>query len=106
MYQYKLALKNLMRNKLFLSNQIATYNLCGDVTAYTRTRVCLCVFREFMAGEQSRWIFTRPLLAATPSRKCGIDSDKELNMRQQAANLIQEMGQKLQVYPNRNYSCF
>lgn len=48
-----------------------------------------------MAGE--RWIFTNSQLVNTPSRKCGIDSDKELTYRQQAANLIQDMGQKLQV---------
>ena len=50
-----------------------------------------------MAGE--RWLFTRSQLANTPSRKCGQSSDKELTWRQQAANLIQDMGQKLQVYP-------
>ncbi|XP_062570389.1 cyclin-T1-like [Saccostrea cucullata] len=49
-----------------------------------------------MAGE--RWIFTNSQLVNTPSRKCGIDSDKELTYRQQAANLIQDMGQKLQVF--------
>jgi len=52
-----------------------------------------------MAGE--RWIFTKSQLEDTPSRKNGIDSDKELTYRQQAANLIQEMGQRLQVYPIR-----
>ena len=35
----------------------------------------------------------------TPSRKHGIDSDKELSYRHQAANLIQDMGQRLSVYP-------
>ncbi|XP_033726623.1 cyclin-T2-like [Pecten maximus] len=48
-----------------------------------------------MAGE--RWIFTNSQLLDTPSRKCGIDNDKELAYRQQAANLIQEMGQSLIV---------
>jgi len=50
-----------------------------------------------MAGD--RWIFTPEQLVNTPSRKCNIDADKELNYRQQAANLIQDMGQRLQVYP-------
>jgi cyclin T len=45
----------------------------------------------------NRWIFTPEQLANTPSRKCGIDSEKESNYRQQAASLIQDMGQKLQV---------
>ena len=53
-----------------------------------------------MAAE--RWIFTRSQLENTPSRRCGIDSDKELNYRQHTANFIQEMGQKLQVYPSLN----
>ena len=50
-----------------------------------------------MAGE--RWIFSQPQIANTPSRKCGIDAEKELNYRQQTANMVQDMGQKLQVYP-------
>ena len=53
-----------------------------------------------MAAE--RWIFTRSQLENTPSRRCGIDSDKELNYRQNTANFIQDMGQKLQVYPSLN----
>ena len=51
-----------------------------------------------MAAE--RWLFSRSKLENTPSRRCGIDSDKELNYRQHTANFIQEMGQKLQVYPS------
>lgn len=53
----------------------------------------------------SRWMFTREQLLNTPSRKNGIDADKELSYRQQAANLIQDMGQRLQVYPHR-YAVF
>lgn len=51
-----------------------------------------------MAG-QEKWYFTRDQLINSPSRKCGLDADKELAYRQQAANLIQDMGQRLQVYP-------
>ncbi|XP_077009749.1 cyclin-T2 isoform X7 [Tamandua tetradactyla] len=36
-------------------------------------------------------------LENTPSRRCGVEADKELSYRQQAANLIQEMGQRLNV---------
>uniref|UniRef100_A0A096NXX6 Cyclin T2 n=5 Tax=Catarrhini TaxID=9526 RepID=A0A096NXX6_PAPAN len=36
-------------------------------------------------------------LENTPSRRCGVEADKELSCRQQAANLIQEMGQRLNV---------
>ena len=44
-------------------------------------------------------MFTKEQILNTPSRKHGIDSDKELSYRQQAANLIQDMGQRLSVYP-------
>ncbi|XP_074107275.1 uncharacterized protein LOC141532717 [Cotesia typhae] len=49
-----------------------------------------------MATEE-KWYFTKEQLANTPSRKCGIDADKELSYRQQAANFIQDMGQRLVV---------
>uniref|UniRef100_A0A2K5I001 Cyclin-like domain-containing protein n=1 Tax=Colobus angolensis palliatus TaxID=336983 RepID=A0A2K5I001_COLAP len=48
-------------------------------------------------GASSRWFFTREQLENTPSRRCGVEADKELSCRQQAANLIQEMGQRLNV---------
>ncbi|XP_054257776.1 LOW QUALITY PROTEIN: cyclin-T2-like [Macrosteles quadrilineatus] len=44
-----------------------------------------------------KWYFTKEQLANTPSRKCGYDADRELSCRQQAANFIQDMGQRLQV---------
>lgn len=46
-----------------------------------------------------KWYFSKEQLDNTPSRKLGYDSDKELSCRQQAANFIQDMGQRLQVYP-------
>lgn len=51
-----------------------------------------------MAAEE-RWYFTKEELNNSPSRRCGIDAEKELSYRQQGANLIQDMGQRLQVYP-------
>ncbi|XP_006011564.1 cyclin-T2 isoform X2 [Latimeria chalumnae] len=48
-------------------------------------------------GSTSRWFYTREQLENTPSRRCGVEADKELSYRQQAANLIQEMGQRLNV---------
>lgn len=47
----------------------------------------------------AKWYFTRQQLNKTPSRDNGIDYEKELSYRQQAANLIQDMGQRLSVYP-------
>ncbi|KAJ8349805.1 hypothetical protein SKAU_G00249350 [Synaphobranchus kaupii] len=48
-------------------------------------------------GSSSRWFFTRDQLETTPSRLCGVEPDRELSYRQQAANLIQDMGQRLNV---------
>ncbi|CAJ0935058.1 unnamed protein product [Ranitomeya imitator] len=43
------------------------------------------------------WFFTREQLESSPSRRSGVEADKELSYRQQAANLIQDMGQRLNV---------
>lgn len=51
-------------------------------------------------GSSSKWFFTREQLETTPSRRCGVEPDRELSYRQQAANLIQDMGQRLNVYPS------
>ncbi|XP_044044080.1 cyclin-T2-like isoform X4 [Siniperca chuatsi] len=48
-------------------------------------------------GPSTKWLFTREQLENTPSRRCGIEADKELSYRQQAANLIQDIGQRLNV---------
>lgn len=50
-----------------------------------------------MAGD-SKWYFTAEQLRESPSKKCGMDADQELMYRQKAANLIQDMGQRLHVY--------
>ncbi|XP_017495585.1 cyclin-T1 [Manis javanica] len=54
-----------------------------------------------MEGERKnnnkRWYFTREQLENSPSRRLGLDADKELSYRQQAANLLQDMGQRLNV---------
>ncbi|NWV42766.1 CCNT1 protein, partial [Grantiella picta] len=41
--------------------------------------------------------FSREQLERSPSRRAGLDPDKELSYRQQAANLLQDMGQRLNV---------
>uniref|UniRef100_A0A674DQI3 Cyclin T2b n=1 Tax=Salmo trutta TaxID=8032 RepID=A0A674DQI3_SALTR len=48
-------------------------------------------------GPSSKWLFSREQLETTPSRRSGVESDRELSYRQQAANLIQDMGQRLNV---------
>lgn len=59
---------------------------CGSVMAVHR-------------GPSTKWLFTREQLENTPSRRGGIEADRELSYRQQAANLIQDIGQRLNVYP-------
>ena len=45
----------------------------------------------------SRWYFSEEKIANSPSRRYQISADKEESYRQQAANFIQDMGQRLQV---------
>ncbi|XP_074482600.1 cyclin-T2b [Sebastes fasciatus] len=64
--------------------------------------VCRCLWLcwSVMAvhrGPSTKWIFTREQLDNTPSRRGGIEADRELSYRQQAANLIQDIGQRLNV---------
>lgn len=51
------------------------------------------------SGKKNKWYFTREQIENSPSRRAGLDPDKELSYRQQAANLLQDMGQRLNVYP-------
>lgn len=55
----------------------------------------LIVFRVVSAMHEDRWYFSKEQLENSPSKRFGIDADKELSYRQIAANLIQEMGQRL-----------
>lgn len=52
-------------------------------------------------NKDSRWYFTNEQLRNSPSKSSGIDAEKELDHRQQAAHLIQEMGQRLRVYAKK-----
>lgn len=45
-----------------------------------------------------RWYFSKEQIRNSPSVKDGIEHAKELGYRQQCANLIQDIGQRLQVY--------
>ncbi|XP_071021928.1 cyclin-T1-like isoform X2 [Oncorhynchus clarkii lewisi] len=49
------------------------------------------------SGTNNKWYFTREQIENSPSRRVGLDPDKELSYRQQAANLLQDMGQRLNV---------
>jgi len=44
-----------------------------------------------------RWYFTKEQINNSPSFKAGLSNAKETQYRQQAANFIQEMGQRLKV---------
>ncbi|XP_002156574.2 cyclin-T1 isoform X1 [Hydra vulgaris] len=50
-----------------------------------------------MANQTDRWYFTKEDLRNTPSVRDGIEFAKELGYRQQCANLVQDIGQRLQV---------
>ncbi|XP_051910739.1 cyclin-T1-like isoform X2 [Hippocampus zosterae] len=49
------------------------------------------------ASCNNKWYYSRPEIDNNPSRRAGLDPDKELSYRQQAANLLQDMGQRLNV---------
>ncbi|XP_026055946.1 cyclin-T1-like isoform X2 [Carassius auratus] len=50
-----------------------------------------------LSQNNNKWYFTREQIENSPSRRAGLDPDKELSYRQQAANLLQDMGQRLNV---------
>ncbi|XP_001634968.3 cyclin-T1 isoform X2 [Nematostella vectensis] len=66
-------------------------------------------------SSDERWYFTKEQLQNSPSRRMGMDAERELSYRQQAATLIQDMGQRLSVsqltintsivYMHRFYMC-
>lgn len=55
-------------------------------------------FSSLPASSNNKFYFTRQQIENSPSRRAGLDPDKELSYRQQAANLLQDMGQRLNVY--------
>ncbi|KAG7254992.1 hypothetical protein CRUP_005526 [Coryphaenoides rupestris] len=48
-------------------------------------------------SSSTKWLLTREQLDDSPSRRCGVEPDRELSYRQQAGTLIQDMGQRLNV---------
>uniref|UniRef100_A0A3Q2CTH9 Cyclin-T1 n=1 Tax=Cyprinodon variegatus TaxID=28743 RepID=A0A3Q2CTH9_CYPVA len=52
-------------------------------------------FRSLPSTCNNKWYYTRQQIENSPSRRAGLDPDKELSYRQQAANLLQDMGQRL-----------
>ena len=52
---------------------------------------------ERVRDPKLRWYFSKEDIQNSPSREHGVTPDKELAYRQQAANMIQDMGQKLNV---------
>ncbi|XP_028265946.1 cyclin-T1 isoform X2 [Parambassis ranga] len=54
-------------------------------------------FRSLPTSCNNKWYYTRQQIDNSPSRRAGLDPDKELSYRQQAANLLQDMGQRLNV---------
>lgn len=52
----------------------------------------------FRPDKDTMWYFTAEQLENSPSRRHGIDAATELYYRQITAHLIQDMGQRLDVY--------
>ncbi|XP_008544603.2 cyclin-T2-like [Microplitis demolitor] len=50
-----------------------------------------------MTANGEKWYYTKDQLQNSPSRKCGYNADKELNYRQQAADLINDIGERLKL---------
>ena len=77
-------------------------NLCFAGSRFTHRSCAVALLITIMAANvPERWYFTKEQLKDTPSRRCELDEDKELSYRQQAATLIQDMGQRLSVYPSK-----
>lgn len=52
---------------------------------------------ERITNPKTRWYFTKEELRNSPSRAHGVDPEKELSYRQQAANMIQDMAHRLNL---------
>lgn len=52
----------------------------------------------FRPDKDTMWYFSAEQLENSPSRRHGIDAANELHLRQMTAYLIQDMGQRLDVY--------
>lgn len=86
------SLKNLCLHFVFLmasgtpTNTIAASSSLSSLSSSTTTE-----------SKDSRWFLTLEQIQNSPSRRDGVTADQELNYRQKAAYLIQDMGQKLRV---------
>lgn len=49
------------------------------------------------ADLHAKWLMTHEQVQNSPSRRDGIPAEQELSLRQKAAHLIQDMGQRLRV---------
>lgn len=78
-------------------NTIKIHSTEYESSYFVKTKLIISSqLKELMASD-AKWYFTAEQLATSPSRKCGMDADQELIYRQRAANLIQDMGQRLHV---------
>ena len=71
-----------------------------ETSNYTHGQIipCFSNMATSAVSTTDRFYFTKEQLENTPSRKNGVDPEKEQSYRQQAATLIQDMGQRLSVY--------
>jgi hypothetical protein len=52
---------------------------------------------QTQSNNPGKWYFDKAGMENTPSKRCGMDAEKELSYRQSAACFIQDMGIKLKV---------
>ncbi|KAL1020851.1 hypothetical protein UPYG_G00005570, partial [Umbra pygmaea] len=82
---------------LLLSNTLTSLPVTHHNFKILSFSVMAASFPSPSATNNNKWYFTREQIENSPSRRAGLDPDKELSYRQQAANLLQDMGQRLNV---------
>ena len=79
-------------------NSVLFRPISGAASACSPVFTSGCLGQFAMAAPGSkRWYFSEEKFTNSPSRRLNITADKEESYRQQAANFIQDMGQRLQV---------
>lgn len=71
--------------------------MASGTATTTNTTVTASSSSSATDSKDSRWFLTLEQIQNSPSRRDGVTADQELNYRQKAAYLIQDMGQKLRV---------
>lgn len=82
-------------SSLQYSSGASNSSTSSSTTAAAAAGLAAATFRP---DKDQMWYFTAEQLENSPSRRHGIDAATELYYRQITAHLIQDMGQRLDVY--------